>query len=638
MKSIIFKKLKFPFIVLLLILGFFVGKELILAYSGCGLKAYDGNEIIEFACEEPGEVTSPLRIAKGGQIYGIPLVNPYHQYASNFRIMINGEIKALRKIQGPYDETSNWGVEFPTGDTEFIDASYYDFFPGGLHGIPISHQPETIDALPWGDPLGDVEGGTLITYVCRPNFGYHADAAAAYISSDGIITGVSSVDELGQYEGYFSSSVDTDPVSGNSFIMSVNDNFTSFLSFDDFNLFGYPGGWSTSFEVIEQEDNQFIETEIYIDSSPSSEYRRIYAYAADKWFYNTNTYGSDGFGKIIFAYNDFYFEEGGPVMEFNNEWTYQIIDYFDDLQNDSIVSHKAMAVKDNRIAFMGYNEDNEIFVVYNDNYGQEGEWFVDTQLMEFDIFNMGNYFSCDNLYTSFKYSQNMNVIFDNEGNLHMIGAMGIYGNDGCTLNPPDEQKEYTYVKHFVYNFDDEEFHFNNVYPSGNYEIDEIYIPGDADNDGDYDGNVVKYRPVFHPEEKPNCYNNYKIVSSKDNEYLLAVWQNSIKSRLYPYQWGGYPEIVFSISSDNGRTWSEPIIMNAKLDDDNYFSELESQLPVYIYPSDDFEVTYNGNEVNFEVLMFYYDDTGLGSYEKFNQGGISIGILKYAELEFTGTLD
>ena len=118
---------------------------------------------------------------------------------------------------------------------------------------------------------------------------------------------------------------------------------------------------------------------------------------------------------------------------------------------------------------------------------------------------------------------------------------------------------------------------------------------------------------------------------------MALWQNSIKSRLYG-QWVGYPEIVFSISSDNGRTWSEPIIMDAKLDDDNYFSELEDQLPVYIYPSDDFEVSYNGDEVNFEIIMFYYDDNDMGSYEQFGAGVTGSGGLKYAELKFTGTLD
>ena len=69
-----------------------------LAYIDCGLKAYDGTQIIIFACEPTGTVTSPLRISKGGTTYGIILVDPTNASASKFKIQTNAGIKVLMKL------------------------------------------------------------------------------------------------------------------------------------------------------------------------------------------------------------------------------------------------------------------------------------------------------------------------------------------------------------------------------------------------------------------------------------------------------------------------------------------------------------------------------------------------------------
>lgn len=66
-------------------------------YIDIGLRIFDGREIIRIACEPAGTLTSPLRIAKNGVIYGIVLVDPSDPHASRIKVQTKSGIKALRK-------------------------------------------------------------------------------------------------------------------------------------------------------------------------------------------------------------------------------------------------------------------------------------------------------------------------------------------------------------------------------------------------------------------------------------------------------------------------------------------------------------------------------------------------------------
>ena len=74
------------------------------AFFDCGLRAYDGTNIIKIACEPPGTLTSPLRIrgtsptGSGSATYGIVLVEITDPSASKIRIRTASGIKALRKL------------------------------------------------------------------------------------------------------------------------------------------------------------------------------------------------------------------------------------------------------------------------------------------------------------------------------------------------------------------------------------------------------------------------------------------------------------------------------------------------------------------------------------------------------------
>ncbi len=63
-----------------------------------GLRMFDGTNIVTIAAEPSGTLTSPLRIAKGGTIYGIILVDVTDSDASKIRIETNSGIKALKKL------------------------------------------------------------------------------------------------------------------------------------------------------------------------------------------------------------------------------------------------------------------------------------------------------------------------------------------------------------------------------------------------------------------------------------------------------------------------------------------------------------------------------------------------------------
>jgi hypothetical protein len=66
-------------------------------YINIGLRIYDGATTTSIAAEPLGALTSPLRIFKNGNIYGIVLVSTTDAMASKIRIMTSSGVKALRK-------------------------------------------------------------------------------------------------------------------------------------------------------------------------------------------------------------------------------------------------------------------------------------------------------------------------------------------------------------------------------------------------------------------------------------------------------------------------------------------------------------------------------------------------------------
>ncbi len=80
-------------------------------FQDIGLRVYNGTQVVAIAAEPAGTLTSPLRIAKNGAIYGIVLVDPGDPNDSGLRIQTNSGIKALRKyvfLPTAYVSISMW--------------------------------------------------------------------------------------------------------------------------------------------------------------------------------------------------------------------------------------------------------------------------------------------------------------------------------------------------------------------------------------------------------------------------------------------------------------------------------------------------------------------------------------------------
>ncbi|VVB75137.1 Uncharacterised protein [uncultured archaeon] len=75
----------------------------------CGLRGYDGNTIIHFACDI-ATGSSSLKINKTGVTYGIPLVSTTNTNASKFRIKTSTGIMALKKYAPCGNGTCEAGI------------------------------------------------------------------------------------------------------------------------------------------------------------------------------------------------------------------------------------------------------------------------------------------------------------------------------------------------------------------------------------------------------------------------------------------------------------------------------------------------------------------------------------------------
>ena len=107
-----------------------------------GLRVFNGTETIAIAAEPLGTLTSPLRIAKNGVIYGIALIGSGDPNNSGVRIQTSSGIKALEEYILPASPVADLAGDPTSGDpsltVQFTDlsSSYitswsWDFGDGG---------------------------------------------------------------------------------------------------------------------------------------------------------------------------------------------------------------------------------------------------------------------------------------------------------------------------------------------------------------------------------------------------------------------------------------------------------------------------------------------------------------------------
>jgi hypothetical protein len=223
-------------------------------------------------------------------------------------------------------------------------------------------------------------------------------------------------------------------------------------------------------------------------------------------------------------------------------------------------------------------------------------------------------------------TSHINATFDNLGRIHVFGVWSLQNIDGYYY------PEMEFVKEFVFDPVTEEFSINEVYPQKdpNDDYNTAFCPWDfqppfgevdeyvQDTTGAWGISVATAWPFPHWDDTAHDdamefhYNNCKITIANEEGMMAAVWQDSRRARDYNYigdtemiDYANTPEIWISLSSDNGNSWSEPIILNNV--DTPEFSGIK---PMWVYPADKIQYvgTVDGQKIGKLGFMFYNDYT------------------------------
>ena len=540
-----------------------------------------------------------------------------------------------------------------------LGETFYDYIPGCYCSYPCRKQP------PISQPYGFPADGYFIVYHRLLDSYSNRRVYFSYLNSnDNLINSglISSEDFREGFPGIY-----IDPVTANPMVAWHTENdsdytYENIFSFNEFSINGNADYWLMPYDVIDNsdlvdvlpyqfDDDEYIWSYPFVGESPIAGKRRIYIYANNKQGHGPQGNPSES---VLIVYADFDSDDIASQTQF--EWNYRTIARMDQW-NAGIPEHqrpfKTMAVKDNYVAFMGYKVHDEesashdsLFVFLNNNYCEgEFEYFsrkAEWEQPDYQLSDGSWLFNCE-MKWKIIWSGHMNLIFKNESNLSFIGNLSLY------FSFADEEWAYNpglgliYPKEFSFNLETEQFEMTDLYPQGENPHDNIpMVPWDLDEDGEIDSLDIdeyplytKSFPVFGTDPDNGFhYNLSHITKNEENGWLAAVWSDAMKAYLAEnsedeYQtWNGKPELLISISNDNGENWSEPIRMHANSNaaDGNFVTQFQNMIPSYVYPGDELEDLGNNKA---KLPLFFYDDNNYGSYPGYEMNG---GTLMFTSLE------
>ncbi|MCK4311304.1 MAG: T9SS type A sorting domain-containing protein, partial [Candidatus Cloacimonetes bacterium] len=434
------------------------------------------------------------------------------------------------------------------------------------------------------------------------------------------------------------------------------------VTYDLFHVLGAPGLWRTPFVIIDDTiptpngvDDEFEWPYVHIGPSPDPDKRRVYVVASN--YYSPSGTPTEN---VLICYADFNVDDLNDQSTL--DWTYRTIPLLDEW-NQSIPEwirpfHSFDVSKtDGKVALFGYNTEDKIYVFLNENYG-EGDFEFISLDYQFDVWNPqnldGSYCFADEngdpytLFWSFMYGHHMNSIFtDGTNKLNFCANFGLQCYEGYYW------PFWIYPKAFQYDLDSQEFSFHDIhtwshltgqYVTGANPDDNIpMVPWDLDEDGvvdswDPQGYVESVHgwPIYFWESGVTAFHeNAHKMTSKGGNWLVNIWQDGLKSKYYNdwgnnnyIDWAEIAEVMISISNDGGATWSEPIIMNSLVGDENYVTQFDGMHPCYFYPGN--EIKDLGNDWGL-VHLFFLDDYSFGSWIH-NHGENIGGMMHYASIK------
>jgi len=530
--------------------------------------------------------------------------------------------RTIRVYEDNSREAPGW--EFVVDPISLL-SNYYDYMPGSYNSTPVRLQP-------------DAMGGIYITFHAREAADATRRVYFAYIDASGSVTNVATISNSDVHEGYCG--IDIDPVSGDPLVawhanMDAHADLDVVATYDLYHL-GNPGLWRTPFIVLDDTfwisnpTDYFIWPYVFVGPSPDPAKRRVYIQANNGFAYENPS------ENIALLYADF------DVNDLNNlselDWTINHIPLLDEWNQSNpewIRPFHSMDVSktDGKVAFFGYNTEDKIHVFLNENYG-EGDFEYISLDYQFDTWNPQNqdesYYFADattgapyTLYWSFIHGHHFQSIFTEGSN-----KLNFSGNLGLQCYEDFYWPMWIYPKAFQYDLNTQEFTFHDLYITGANPDDNIpMVPWDLDEDGEVDSYTTQ-GSVEHVHDWPIYYwvtdqafhdNNSKTTSNEDNGWMVNIWQDGTKCKYYNdpdwadpdyIAWAETSEVMISISSDGGATWSDPIIMNAKADDVNYVQQFDEMGLCYFYLGDRIEDLGDGWGL---VHLFFLDDDSFGCF-------------------------
>lgn len=528
-----------------------------------------------------------------------------------------------------------------------IMTSYYDYMIGSYNSLPLRLIPVSAG------------GGYFMSYQGKRSPTSTRRVFYAHIDAQGNLANNNELTTITNSEGY--PGLGVDPVSGkpmyawhantdtdvelevqfcsDAFIYGFSGLFNEAQTiYDNPSIVNYGNGNSTS-------NNEFIWPTVQVGPSPMANMRRVYVLARNSV---SHSYGPCENVKIAYAdFNADMFEVGTPLV-----WSYTSIPEMDQWNHDigwRRPFHALTVDQMGNIYYAGYHfataadgsthiEEADFDVFKCDNFGA-GTWTRVSEYSHIPSCNPpatpgGGAFFVDGsnaavpdeqLLWALANSSHLNAVSDNQGRIIVPGLWTLLSTAGSYW------LDFHVVKCMIYDPVTNSFNISEIYPQKDPadHFNHAFTPwdteapwGEPEYTQDDAGNwhlalemgfpFPHWDNTLHTDAMLFHYNNTKLSEVNEEDMMVAVWQDSYRARRAHEQsnpdylaYAQTPEIFIAVSSDQGNSWSDPIILN-----NVETQEFANIKPMWVYPAD--KVKFVGmqgeNKIGQIGLMFYNDYT------------------------------
>ncbi|MCK4360068.1 MAG: T9SS type A sorting domain-containing protein, partial [Candidatus Cloacimonetes bacterium] len=520
-------------------------------------------------------------------------------------------------------------LQFPTT----IMTSWYDYMPGSYNSHPIRIQTE------WGD-------GTYIAFFGRPSTTLNRRQYWAYLDSNCDLVDWGTITTYDRWQGY--GGIAIHPATGDCVAgwhedadVPPDDLLETTITYDDYDLIEIPGFWATPTIIPRVGDNEYIWPRLEIGPSPlGDDYVRIYHLANNSAYVPGTTLPIEDTRIMYIDVENYNSMDMTPILDLAN---WDEVTVFTDWRPKHCRPFQTFGIdytNPGRVAFFGdaawlsgdmgdMPVDEGLFVWESYDYGETWDsnlysdgptdYFYQVEAIpEPDV----DYFNVD--MTGWHYTS----LYDSEGNLHMPYMQMYWWEDpqGTWRMDMLPQAE------VVWNGHDFSFHEVPEMP-GIDPLSGHSVPWEIDP---VTGDTLFYMFVGYSEYPSEASifheNTQKQAVNLDNNWMLQMWADASEHKKVIEGWPGadpnyleHPIIYISVSSDNGRTWSEPIELT-----DIYYPDYNFLDEITVYPYVCDQIVDLGDDWG-QIYIYYMDDNSYGSYVHgqglFNGGQINYSCLK-----------